>query len=484
MNLASKINEIYPPLIDDYYEISNNEYTILELKEAEREVYDILNHKLIVPTLYNFVELYINLLKRNNNFTWTENEQYLTNSIITFISIVDSKSLKYLSSLIALSSIIVSKEFFNQDTNYKELINLYFLSYSFNTNDLLFGYLLVTSIMTSYNTTELDEVKKYIKKKIRNIDIGNYFSIIINVPNIENNNLLRPNHIYVKKEILQNEDLYKVGKIGSGVYGSVYKIKVNEYFKAFKSMVCNIDVDDGIRKSIIREISILNYVSHANLLDLESSTYDSKKKCYGVIFEFMDTDLNNIINDLTDYQIKRFSSQLLQAVEYLHSNGILHRDIKPDNILIKVNDIKLADYGLSRSMVEESGKYTPNLFTLWERPIEILLGIRDYGFSSDIWACACVIGFMIIKDTMFRGDSEIDMIYRIIRLFGTKRIEEAYSSLPNWKIHFPKWKEQNMKDFLNTDDDLASGLLEYMFEIDNTKRPSANMILNHPWFMS
>ena len=481
LSLASKMNEIYSPEINDYVHVSDNNYSVEELEEAERKVYDILNHKLIVPTLYNFVELYINLLKRNNNFTWTEDEQYLTNGIISFISMISTSSLKYLPSLIALCSIIVSKEYFDQETNYNELINLYFVDYSFSHEDLVFGYLFIRTSMNSYNTTKFTSVKKYINKKIVDINIGEYFSHII-VPNIENNNLLRPEHQYVKNEILRIEQINKVKKIGGGEYGNVYKIRINDDFKAFKSMFC--EIYEGIDASIIREISILNYVSHANLLDLVRSTYNSKKKCYGVVFEFMDTDLDDIINVLTDYHIKRFSSQLLQAVEYLHSSGIIHRDIKPSNILIKGNDIKLSDYGISRPMVSETGIYTPRIVDFNGRPIENFLGIQRYGFSSDIWSCACVIGRMIKKETLFIEYTDIGMIFKIMRLFGYKRIEEVYSSLPEWRIHFPKFEGENMKDFLNTDDDLVAGLLEYMFEIDNTKRPTAKMILNHPWFMS
>ena len=477
LNLATKMNEIYYPDIDTYSRVSNNTYTVAECVESERDIYDILNHKLIVPTLYNFTELYINLLKRNVNFTWTADEQHLTNAIISFIYMTNTDSLKYLSSLIALSSIIVSKNYFNQETNYIDLIHTYFKNYSFSYDELLFGYSIVRKIMNLYSTSKLTSVKDYINEKIGSNDLVKYFSNLLIDTIIVPNNLLRPVHQYVKNEILENLD--KVNKIGSGKYGSVYKIKINSDYKAFKSMLCKLNT--GIEQSTLREISILNYVSHANLLDLESSTYDSKKKCYGVVFEFMERDLKSILETTTDYQIKRFSSQLIQAVEYLHSNGIIHRDIRFKNILIKGNDIKLADYGVSRSMVVKSGEYTLDTFPLVIKPIEILLDVQKYGFSSDIWQCGCVIGGMIKHDYLVGSDSELDTIYSILLLFGSKRVREAY---PDTVINLMNFNGSGLKSGLKTDDDLAVDLLEYIFEMNHIKRPTAKLILNHPWFMS
>ncbi len=207
------------------------------------------------------------------------------------------------------------------------------------------------------------------------------------------------------------------------------------------------------------------------------STYLDNKNWYGVIFELMNRNLTQVIKDiLTQQQIKSFSIQLLRSISYLHSNGIIHRDIKPDNILIKDDVLKLADYGVSRPMSHITGKYDHKIITLWYRPIEILLGTDSYDFSVDIWSCG--IGEMILKTPLFTGDSEIDTIYRILRVFGKEKVEEAYSHLPKWKCHFPSLRQQNLK----TNDNLAIDLLSEMLNVDSEKRIVAKNALSHNWF--
>ena len=267
--------------------------------------------------------------------------------------------------------------------------------------------------------------------------------------------------------------------MGVGVFGSVYKIKYNNEIKAFKEIDCIHNVN-GIDVSILIEISILNYVSHANLLDLDKIVYTSDNKCYSIIFEYMEKDLKSVIGELSIYQIKRYSNQLLQAVEYLHINGIIHRDIKPQNILIKGNDIKLADYGISLPMVVTKGSYNQNVVTLWYRPIELLMGIQQYSFEIDIWSCGCVISEMNSGNILFPGDSNIDTIYRIMRSFGSS---DFFIGLPEYRKSMPQWKRKDLKEVFFTDDEQLINMLEGMFTYNPDNRDTATTSLSYPWLI-
>lgn len=142
-----------------------------------------------------------------------------------------------------------------------------------------------------------------------------------------------------------------------------------------------------------------------------------------LVFECLDMDLKRLLdkqkNVFTQKLVKSYMYQMLDAIAFCHKHRILHRDLKPQNLLVdRHGHIKLADFGLARIFNFPMRRFTHEVVTLWYRAPEILLGTKLYATGVDIWSLGCIFTEMILKKPLFPGDSEIDQLYRIFRLLG------------------------------------------------------------------
>lgn len=139
--------------------------------------------------------------------------------------------------------------------------------------------------------------------------------------------------------------------------------------------------------------------------------------------------------------------QMLDAIAFCHVHRILHRDLKPQNLLVNSSGhIKLGDFGLARNFNLPMRGYTHEVITLWYRAPEILLGSKFYATGVDIWSLGCIFAEMMTREPLFPGDSEIDQIYRIFRKLGTpdETVWPGCTQLPDFKAIFPKWEPTPM----------------------------------------
>lgn len=193
-------------------------------------------------------------------------------------------------------------------------------------------------------------------------------------------------------------------KIGQGTFGEVFKARHKETGRlvALKKVLME-NEKEGFPITALREIKILQLLDHTNvirLIEICRREEGQSKATFFLVFDFCEHDLAGLISNIqvkfSLADIKSVMKQLLEGLYFIHSNKILHRDMKAANILItKTGILKLADFGLARAFsLAKQNRYTNRVVTLWYRPPELLLGERNYGPAIDLWGAGCIMAEM------------------------------------------------------------------------------------------
>lgn len=291
----------------------------------------------------------------------------------------------------------------------------------------------------------------------------------------------------------------KIAKIGEGAYGVVYKArdKQTETLTALKRIRLDSD-EEGVPCTAIREISLLKELRHDNIVRLLDVVYSEHKLT--IVFEYLDQDLQKYLemreHNLPAAQVQSFMRQLLAGMDHIHQRCVLHRDLKPQNLLIAQDRIlKIADFGLGRSFAIPVRKYTNAVVTLWYRAPDVLLGSTNYGTPVDMWSCGCIFAEMALGAALFDGRTDSDQLQKIFQFLGSPT-PQSWPSLGNYpntentlsKPEFRVLYEPQCEKLYNNPQflqklgtqgiDLLKGLLQYEPE----KRLTASQALNHPYF--
>lgn len=250
--------------------------------------------------------------------------------------------------------------------------------------------------------------------------------------------------------------------------------------------------EEGIPATTLREVSLLQHLKHPNIVEMSGVLYDNNE--LSLVFEFMDSDLKGYLDKLDDdiYPnatiIKRFTYELTEGIRHCHCRRILHRDLKPQNLLVSDEPkltLKIADFGLGREHHIPIDELTHEVVTLWYRPPEILLGRKRYSGAADIWGIGCIVAEMATKLPLFAGDSEIDQLFQIYRILGTPNPEiwPGIDELPDYSTLGPQWKKKDLAKELEYRLD-ADGidLLEKTLIYPPNERITAQKMLLHRWF--
>lgn len=281
----------------------------------------------------------------------------------------------------------------------------------------------------------------------------------------------------------------KLDKIGEGTYGVVYKAKdkTTKELYALKKIRLESE-DEGIPSTAIREIALLKELQHPNIVRIHDVIHTNKKLI--LVFEYIDYDLKKFLQTFDkgiDLKIvKGLLYQLVKGIAHCHQMRVLHRDLKPQNLLVsKEGVLKLADFGLARAFGIPVKNYTNEVVTLWYRAPDILLGSKNYSTSIDIWSIGCIFVEMLNLKPLFPGSSEQDQLKKIFKIMGTPdpNVWTGLTELPEWKPeNFDTYQGEALSKICPKMDADGLDLLDKMLRCNPAERISAKDALNHVFF--
>ncbi|XP_055330709.1 cyclin-dependent kinase 14-like [Paramacrobiotus metropolitanus] len=283
----------------------------------------------------------------------------------------------------------------------------------------------------------------------------------------------------------------KLDQLGEGSYAIVYKgFSVrNHQIVALKEI--RINPEEGTPFTAIREASLLKGLKHANIVTLHDIVHT--KETLTFVFEFVPHNLGQYLDrhpgGLHLHNAKLFLFQLLRGLQYCHMRKILHRDLKPQNLLINdIGELKLADFGLARAKSIPSHTYSHEVVTLWYRPPDVLLGSTDYSTSLDMWGVGCIFVELVTGLPAFPGAKEADdQIDQIFRVLGTinEQIWPPVQNLSGYQpMYLNRYEPVSLHDafprFLT--DPVAEEIAVAFLQLNPDKRISAYNALRHHYF--
>ncbi|CAE7754628.1 CDK3 [Symbiodinium pilosum] len=295
----------------------------------------------------------------------------------------------------------------------------------------------------------------------------------------------------LERRFEQRYEVTEPKALGEGTYGKVYKAlsRQSNQAVAIKRIKLNPEDDEGIPSTALREIAVLKELDSEYVVKL-FEVFCSPSKLV-LVFELMENDLRKYMKQVNGKipppRVRSLCWQMVKGLEICHANRIIHRDIKPQNLLIDGNHrLKLADFGLARAFLVPLPKYTHEVVTVWYRAPEILLGSGVYSLGVDMWAVGCVFAEMATGRPLFQGDSEIDTIFKIFQKLGTpsETVWPGVQDLPNFKANFPQWRHKGWENIRTTKEkvgDSGIDLLEKLLAYAPKQRLSARKGLEHPY---
>ncbi|KAG5449295.1 cyclin-dependent kinase 5 [Clonorchis sinensis] len=282
----------------------------------------------------------------------------------------------------------------------------------------------------------------------------------------------------------------KLEKIGEGTYGKVYKARNRDTHEIVALKRVRLENDDeGIPSSAFREICLLKELKHKNIVRLFDVLLSESRLT--IVFEYCDQDLKKYFDscngEIDQKTVKLFMYQLLRGLQFCHNHNVLHRDLKPQNLLINDNgELKLADFGLARAYGIPVRQYSAEVVTLWYRPPDVLLGAKLYTTSIDVWSAGCIFAEMSNAGRpLFPGFDVEDQLQRIFKLLGTptevtwptvtelpdyEPFTVIYPPAMNWHQVVPKLSSRGID------------LLQQLVVCNPTDRISADQALHHSYF--
>ncbi|XP_066258284.1 cyclin-dependent kinase-like 1 [Euwallacea similis] len=286
------------------------------------------------------------------------------------------------------------------------------------------------------------------------------------------------------------EKYEQISVVGEGSYGLVMKCrhKETDQIVAVKKFL-ETEEDPTIRKLALREIRMLKRLKHENLVTM-IEVFRHRKRFY-IVFEFMDgtvlDELEKIPGGLGEERTRERIFQVCRAISYCHSNHIIHRDVKPENVLVSsLGVVKICDFGFARIASLNGEPCTEYVATRWYRAPELLVGEPIYGAPVDIWAIGCLFAEMLTGDPLFPGESDIDQLFLIVRALGKPCFRHQQLMTKNSQlrpmIKTPSKETLGFYKMFQTWPLVSIDFLNSCTKMDPQERLNADELLRHTYF--
>ncbi|XP_036133893.1 MAPK/MAK/MRK overlapping kinase [Molossus molossus] len=279
-----------------------------------------------------------------------------------------------------------------------------------------------------------------------------------------------------------------IGKIGEGTFSEVMKmqsLRDGNYY-ACKQMKQHFESIEQVNS--LREVQALRRLNpHPNILTLHEVVFDRKSGSLALICELMDMNIYELIrgrrHPLSEKRVMHYMHQLCRSLDHMHRNGIFHRDVKPENILIKQDVLKLGDFGSCRSVYSKQ-PYTEYISTRWYRAPECLLTDGFYSCKMDLWSAGCVFYEIASLQPLFPGANELDQISKIHDIMGTPPAKTLtkFRQSRAMSFDFPFKKGSGIPLPTANLSPLCLSLLHALVVYDPDERVTAHQALQHPYF--
>jgi renal tumor antigen len=281
-----------------------------------------------------------------------------------------------------------------------------------------------------------------------------------------------------------------VSKKGEGTFSEVLKaqsIKTGRHV-AIKCMKNHFDSIDQVNN--LREIQALRRLAgHPNIIKLNEVLYDEPTGRLALVFELMEMNFYEAIKGRRHYlpeaKVRYYMYEMLKALDHMHRNGIFHRDVKPENLLLLDDEVKLADLGSCRGIYSRQ-PFTEYISTRWYRAPECLLTDGYYNFKMDLFAAGCVCFELVALFPLFPGQNETDQIQKIHNVLGTPSPEllarKFKRNASHMDFNFPEKKGTGIERLIPHADPELTELMRKLLRYDPDERILARQALKDPYF--
>ncbi|TFJ86085.1 hypothetical protein NSK_002905 [Nannochloropsis salina CCMP1776] len=288
------------------------------------------------------------------------------------------------------------------------------------------------------------------------------------------------------------EDYEVVRKIGRGKYSEVF-----EGVNAANGTRCVVKILKPVKKKKIkREIKILqNLCGGTNIIELLDVVRDPQSKTPSLIFEYIhNTDFKVLYPTLSDMDIRYYMLELLKALEYCHSNGIMHRDVKPHNVMInhERRQLRLIDWGLAE-FYHPGREYNVRVASRYFKGPELLVDFQEYDYSLDMWSLGCMLAGMVFrKEPFFHGHNNYDQLVKIAKVLGT---DDLFAYLEKYDLELDpqfdgilgRHSKKPWQKFVTPENralvsDEAIDFIGQLLRYDHQERLTAQEAMAHPYF--